>query len=384
MSPKSFESLVDQLTLEEQISLMAGAGFWQTASIDRLGIPAIKVSDGPNGARGAGAFTSGVPAASFPVGISLASTWNLDLASRFGAALAAEVKTKGAQVVLAPTLNIHRSPLGGRNFESFSEDPLLAGRIGAAIVNALQANGIAATVKHFTGNESEFERNSINSIIDERTLREIYLRPFEIVSRLANPWAYMTAYNQLNGTFCCQNPRLLGDILRGEWGFDGMTMSDWVGTKTTVEAANAGLDLEMPGPTRQRGSKLSAAVASGSVSRTAIRTAADNVLRLIDHVDGGNHPASADERAVDLPETRALIRAAGAQGIVLLKNQGVLPLSKTAIKSVAAIGPNADVAQIMGGGSSQINAHYRISPLAGLDSALGNNADVNFAQGCIN
>ena len=376
--------MVDQLTIDEQIGLMAGAGFWETAAIDRLGIPAVKVSDGPNGARGSGGFTNGVPAASFPVGISLASTWNLDVARQFGEALAAEVKTKRAQVVLGPTINVHRSPLGGRNFESFSEDPYLAGEIGAVIVNALQANGIAACVKHFTGNESEFERNTINSVMDERTLREIYLRPFEIVARKAKPWSVMTAYNQLNGTFCCQNPRLLQAILRKEWGFDGMTMSDWVGTKTTVEAANAGLDLEMPGPTRVRGAQLRAAVDAGEVSRTAVRTSAANVLRLADRVDIRNNPSSNDEQAVDLPEIRALIRAAGAQGIVLLKNDGVLPLEKTAIKSVAAIGPNADVAQIMGGGSSQINAHYRVSPLAGIDTALGTGSDVNYAQGCTN
>src|SRR4051794_788359 len=180
---------------------MAGGAFWQTVPVERLGIPSIKVSDGPNGARGAGAFTSGVPAAAFPVGISLASTWNIELASRIGNALAGEVKTKGAQVVLAPTVNLHRNPLGGRNFESFSEDPLLAGRIGAALVSAFQANGIAATLKHFTGNESEFQRNSINSVIDERTLRELYLRPFEFVVREARPWAVMAAYNKLNGTF---------------------------------------------------------------------------------------------------------------------------------------------------------------------------------------
>lgn len=384
VSPKSFASLVDQLTLDEQISLLAGAGFWGTVAIDRLGIPSIKVTDGPNGARGAGALASGTPAASFPVGISLASTWNLDLAREFGSALAAEVKTKGAQVALAPTVNIHRSPLGGRNFESFSEDPLLAGKIGAAIVAALQEQKIAATVKHYTGNESEFERATVNSVIPERALRELYLRPFEIVVREANPWGFMSAYNQVNGVFCCQNPRLLQTILRDEWGFNGFVMSDWVGTKTTVEAINAGLDLEMPGPTIQRGPKLRAAVDAGQVSRTAVRTAAENILTMIDRVDGGSNPASDKEEAVDLPETRALIRKAGAQGIVLLKNNGILPLNRSEIKSIAAVGPNADTAQIMGGGSSQINAHYRISPLQGMDLALGSSADVGYSKGCAN
>ena len=379
-----FEALVDDLTLDEQIGLLAGAGFWQTVPVPRLGIPAIKVSDGPNGARGSGSFTSGVPAAAFPVGISLAATWNLDLATRIGTALAQEAKSKSVQVLLAPTVNIHRQPLGGRNFESFSEDPLLAGRIGAAFVNALQAQGIAATVKHFAGNESEFERNSIDSRIDERSLRELYLRPFEIVVRESHPWVVMTAYNKVNGTFCSDNERLIEAILRGEWGFDGMAMSDWTGTRSTVAAANAGLDLEMPGPTVWRGAKLRDAVERGEVSRTAIRNSARRVLKLADRV--GSDP-SADltvERADDRPEVRALIREAGAQGIVLLKNDGLLPLDRHLVKSIAVIGPNAAVGQIMGGGSSQINAHYRVSPLAGIDAACGMSVDLITAQGCTN
>lgn len=376
--------LVDDLTLEEQVSLLAGANFWQTVAIERLGIPAIKVTDGPNGARGAGAFSSGVPAASFPVGISLASTWDVTLVGEIAQALAEEAKTKGSQVLLAPTVNLHRSPLGGRNFESFSEDPWLAGVLGAAFVTALQGEGIAATVKHFTGNESEFERMTIDSHIPERALRELYLRPFEIVVRQAKPWAVMAAYNKLNGTYACDNRRLLTEILRDEWGFDGLVMSDWTGTRSTAAAVNAGLDLEMPGPTKLRGDKLVAAARSGETSRTAIAASATRVLALVDRVGGFENPDAPVEHAVDDPRHRALIREAGAKGTVLLANKNLLPLEPDRIKRIAVVGPNAAVAQIMGGGSSQINAHYRISPVEGIRAAVGRDVEVLSAPGCSN
>src|SRR4051812_1168328 len=258
-----FEALVDDLTLDEQIGLMAGAGFWQTVPVPRLGIPAIKVSDGPNGARGSGSFTSGVPAAAFPVGICLASTWNLDLATRIGTTLAQEAKSKSAQVLLAPTVNIHRQPLGGRNFESFSEDPLLAGRIGAAFVRGAQAEGVACTVKHFAGNESEDDRLLADSIIDERTLREIHLLPFELAVREGGALGIMTSYNRLNGEYCADSSWLLSEVLRSEWGFDGFVVSDWFAFVDTTKAIAAGLDLEMPGPGRAYGPSLAAAVRAG-------------------------------------------------------------------------------------------------------------------------
>ena len=384
MAGKSHSSLVDQMTLEEQVSLLAGGGFWETVPIDRLGVPSIKVSDGPNGARGEGAFSSGAPAASFPVGISLASTWDIDLVTEIGRALAEEAKTKGARVILAPTVNLHRTPLGGRNFESFSEDPWLAGMMGAAIVNGLQQAGISASLKHFAGNESEFERMSIDSQIDERALRELYLRPFEIVVRQARPWTVMASYNRLNGTFASENHRLLTEILREEWGFDGLVMSDWTATRSTAPAINAGLDLEMPGPTKMRGPKLIEAAERGEASRTAIAQSAARMLQLIDRTGGFEQNDQSEERSVDDPRHRALIRKAGAQGIVLLANSGVLPIDKTAANVLAVVGPNAEVAQIMGGGSSQINAHYRVSPVEGIRRAVGNQVSVVTASGCRN
>jgi len=217
--------LLDALTLEEQVLLLAGANFWMTVPIERLGIPAIKVTDGPNGARGGGTLIGGVMAACFPVGIALASTWNTELVERLGLALADEAHSKGARVLLAPTVNIHRSTLNGRNFECYSEDPFLSAQMCRAYITGLQRAGVAATVKHFVGNESEFERMTISSEIDERALREIYLPPFEAAVKDARVWAVMAAYNKLGGTFASEHPRFLTDLLRIEWGFDGVVMS---------------------------------------------------------------------------------------------------------------------------------------------------------------
>ena len=240
MSESKIEALVDALTVEEQVSLLAGKDFWTTVPIERLGIPSIKVSDGPNGARGGGAFVGGISAAAFPVGIALAATWNLDLVGEIGAALADEARSKGARVLLAPTVNIHRSTLNGRNFECYSEDPFLTSEIAVAYIEGLQARGVAATVKHFIGNESEYQRDTISSDIDERPLREIYMPPFEAAVKRANTWAVMTSYNRLNGTYVSERSDIVNDVLKREWGFDGLVMSDWSGTKSTVEAMNGG------------------------------------------------------------------------------------------------------------------------------------------------
>jgi beta-glucosidase len=378
------EHLLDAMTLEEQVSLLAGADFWTTVPVERLGVPAIKVSDGPNGARGGGSLVGGVKAASFPVGIALASTWDTGLVEEVGRALAEEARTKGARLLLGPTVNIHRSPLNGRNFECFSEDPYLAAQVGRAYITGLQERGVGATVKHFAGNESEFERMTISSEIDERTLREIYLPPFEAAVKDAHTWAVMAAYNRLNGTYASEHPRLLLDVLRREWGFDGVVVSDWVATHSTVAAANAGLDLEMPGPTKYRGERLVEAVRSGEVSPETVRESARRVLRLIARVGAFDDPAIGPEQAVDRPEHRALIRRAGAEGAVLLKNDGILPLDPSGLTRIAVIGPNAATARIAGGGSAQVNAHYRVSPLEGVTARLGPGVEVGYEPGCDN
>ena len=363
------ETLVDALTLDEQVSLLSGADFWSLPAIERLDIPRLRVTDGPNGARGGGSLIGGVKSAAFPVGIALGATWNVALAQEIGVALAKEVKSKGAHVSLAPTVNLHRSVTNGRNFECYSEDPFLTASMAVGVITGLQSQKVAATIKHFVGNESEIERTTISSEIDERTLRELYLIPFEWAVKRANTWAIMSSYNRLNGTFTSENPWLLGQVLRVEWKFDGVVMSDWFGSHSTAPTVNAGLDLEMPGPSRDRGQKLIDAVVAGDVSRDTIRQRALNILRLMERTGALDDHSVWQERADDRPEHRALIRKAGAEAAVLLKNTGVLPLAGQG--KVAVIGPNARTAQIMGGGSAQLNPHYRISPWDGLVAALG-------------
>jgi beta-glucosidase len=377
------ENLLGQLTLEEKVSLLAGADTWRTVAVERLGIPSLKMSDGPNGARG-DAFSGGVSAAAFPAGTVLASTWNTALVERVGQALAQEAKSKGAQVLLAPTVNIHRSPLGGRNFESFSEDPYLTSRMAVAYITGLQSRGVGATVKHYVANEEEFERFSISSEVDERTLREIYLPPFEAAVREAKSWALMASYNLVNGVAASENSYLLHDILREEWGWDGLVVSDWFfSVKSTAASVNAGLDLEMPGPPMWRGEKLLQAVKNGEVPESKLDESVRRLLLLLERTGKFEHPEEELERAIDLPEHRALIREAAGEGMVLLKNErDVLPVQREAVKSIAIIGPNAKVARIMGGGSAQVNAHYQVTPYEGVMSKVGDRLTAAFEQGC--
>ncbi|HEV2654902.1 MAG TPA: glycoside hydrolase family 3 N-terminal domain-containing protein, partial [Ktedonobacteraceae bacterium] len=255
------ENLLGQMTLQEKVALLAGRDGWYTNAVQRLGIPSLKMTDGPNGARGASGFSGNVKATCFPAEISLASTWNTDLIERVGQALAREAKMKGAQVLLAPTVNIQRSPVGGRNFECFSEDPYLTARLAVAYIAGLQQESVGASIKHYVCNDAEFERYSASSEVRERVLREVYLAPFHAAVREANPWTIMASYNLVNGVPASESSYLLTDILRHEWGYDGVVVSDWVfSVKSTAPSVNAGLDLEMPSPI-WRGEKLLAAVA---------------------------------------------------------------------------------------------------------------------------
>lgn len=374
-------ALIDAMTLEEQVSLLSGEDFWSLPAIERLGIAKLRMTDGPNGARGGGSLIGGVTAAAFPVGISIGATWDTALAQDIGQALGQEVKSKGAHVALAPTVNIHRSVTNGRNFECYSEDPELAANLAVAVIKGLQGEGVAATIKHFAGNESEIERTTISSQIDERSLREIYLRPFEDAVKIAGTWGIMSSYNKLNGTYAAENHWLLTKVLREDWGYDGIVMSDWFGSRTTAPTVNAGLDLEMPGPTRDRGAKLVAAVHAGEVSVETVRSLALNILRWMARTGALHDQAEWVERADVRPEHAALIRRAGAAGTVLLQNNGILPLAPDG-GTVAVIGPNAKVAQIMGGGSAQLNPHYRVSPWDALQARIGD--AVTYAQGCTN
>jgi beta-glucosidase len=379
------DALLQALTLAEKVSLLAGASFWTTPPIERLGIPAIKVSDGPNGARGGGSFAGGITSACFPVGISLASTWNVELVKQVGQALAEETQAKGAHFLLAPTVNIHRSPLNGRNFECYSEDPYLSARLAVAYITGLQSRNVGATVKHFVCNDSEFERNTISSEVDERALREIYLPPFQAAVQEAGSWAVMSSYNRVNGVYAGENAAILRDILKDEWGFDGIVMSDWFGTKSTVDAANNGLDLEMPGPPQWRGERLLAAAEAGEVDPAAIDESVRRMLRAITRAGAFEHPEPRPEQAVDRPEHRALLRKVAAEGIVLLKNTGdILPIDLDRVTSIAVIGPNAKTAQIMGGGSAQVNAHYAVAPFDGVVAQAGERVELDYEIGCTN
>jgi beta-glucosidase len=378
------DDLLDQMTLEEQVALLAGADFWTTVAVERLGIPKIKVTDGPNGARGGGSLVGGVKSACFPAAIGIGAAWNPDLVREMGVALAEEAKTKSARVLLAPTVNIHRSGLNGRNFECYSEDPMLTSALAVAYIEGVQSEGIAATIKHFVANDSEVERQTMSSDLDERTLREIYLPPFEAAVKQAGVWAIMSSYNRLNGVWTSENHWLLTELLRKEWGYEGIVMSDWFGSHTTEASVIGGLDLEMPGPTRDRGDKLVAAVREGRVPAETVRAAARRILLLLERVGAFADPSMLEERAVDRPEHRALIRKLGTDGMVLLKNDGILPLDKSALDRIAVLGPNAAEPRVMGGGSAQINAHYKVSPLEGIKSALSGTNRVIHLKACRN
>src|SRR5580658_11331196 len=254
-----------------------------TVAVERLGIPKVHVTDGPNGARGnALPGTESDPSACIPCGSALGATWNPALVEELGALVGREARDRGCRGLLAPTVNLHRSPLAGRNFECYSEDPLLSGRLAAAYVRGVQSNGVFATVKHFVGNDAEFERSSINSVIDERSLRELYLLPFEMAVRDGGALAIMTAYNRLNGPWLTQQPAFLLDILRDEWGFEGLVMTDWFGVAETSMSLAAGLDLEMPGPGRALGPTVVAAVRAGEVAEADLDAA---ILRLLSGLD---------------------------------------------------------------------------------------------------
>ena len=289
--------------------------------------------------------------------------------------LGEETHTKACRVLLAPTVNIHRSPLAGRNFECYSEDPLLSGATAAAFVRGVQSQGIVTTVKHFAGNDAEFERNSINSVIDARALREIYLVPFEMAVRDGGALGVMTAYNRLNGPHCSEHVELLDDILRGEWGFEGFVLTDWISAGSTVGSSTAGVDLEMPGPGNFFGTHLADAVRAGEVDESVVDTQVEHLLQVFERIGALDDPPERTSTSVDRPEHRALARETAAAAMVLLKNDGVLPFDRSSIRSLAVIGPNAQRPQMMGGGSANLAPHYRISPLDALRAAFGDAVD---------
>ena len=380
---RDIDALVASLTLDEKAALTAGRDNWSTTAVPRAGIPSVRVTDGPNGARGSSVLGAGeATAACVPCGSALGATWDPELIERVGALLGEEALTKRCGVLLAPTLNLHRSPLSGRNFECFSEDPLIAGRAGAAFVRGVQSRGVSTTPKHLAGNEAEFERYTISSAIGERALRELYLVPFELAVREGGADGAMTAYNRLNGRYCTEDEALLGGILRGEWGFCGFVVSDWFGLGSTAGSARAGLDLEMPGPGRSFGPALADAVRAGEVEEALVDAQARRLLGALERRGALDVPGDEPEESVDRPQHRALAREAAAASMVLLRNDGLLPLDPSGLRRLAVIGPNAARAAIMGGGSAKLRPHYAVTPLEALRERLGAAVEVVHEPGC--
>ena len=373
------DELLQQMTIEEKISMLAGADLWHSVPVPRLGIPQFRVTDGPNGARGAWG-SMGPSSVATPVGIALGATWNPDLVEKVGNVLGDELKAKGAHILLAPTVNIHRTPIAGRNFECYSEDPFLSGMLASAYIKGIQSKNVGACIKHFVANDQEYERFSISSEVDERTLREIYLEPFRIAIRNAKPWAVMSAYNRVNGTYACENDHTLLEILKGEWKYEGMVMSDWFGTYDK-DVPNGGLDLEMPGAARWMSEEhVKRALDDGPLTEEMLDDKVRRLLRVIETARLFANPELQPERAENKPGHRKIIREAAREAIVLLKNNGTLPLKK--VKSIAVIGPNAQTAQILGGGSSSVTPHYAISPFEGIKNRAGDKIKVQAAPGC--
>jgi len=375
------ESLLAQMTLDEKISMLAGYELWYSTPVPRLGIPSFRMADGPNGVRGVWSEMSPTAAAT-PVGMALGATWNPDIVEKVGNVLADEVKDKNGHVLLAPTVNIHRTPIAGRNFECFAEDPYLSGIMASAYIKGLQDQGIGACIKHFVANDQEYERNTISSEVDERTLREIYLEPFRIAIRNSKPWAIMSAYNRVNGHYACENDHTLLEILKDEWGFEGIVISDWFGTYDD-ESPTGGLDLEMPGPARYMANMVvKKALANGTLTEEVLDDKVRRLLRTLERAGLFENTATHPDRAANNPKHRKIIREAAGEAIVLLKNnKALLPLKK--VKRIAVIGPHASKASIFGGGSSSgFRPHYVISPLDGIKNRADKNIQVDFAPGC--
>jgi len=370
-------NILSQMTLEEKAALCTGASAWTTTPIERLGVPEMIVSDGPHGVRrvpdvhemGAESF----PATCFPTASCLASTWDVDLLRRVGEALAEECIALDVDVVLGPGANMKRSPLCGRNFEYFSEDPYLAGELAANFINAIQGKGVGTSLKHYAANNQEFQRFSISAEVDERTLREIYLPAFEKAVKEAQPWTVMCAYNKVNGTFASEHDYLLNQILKDEWGFEGLVVSDWGAVRDRVASLKGGLDWQMPGPQERHVQNVVDAVKSGELDEAVLDESVRRILRIVsvakETPNGGDFDAEAHH---------ALAREVAADGMILLKNNGILPLKNP--EHIAVIGRSAQKAHFQGGGSSHINPTNVAVPFNELKAHAGD-AELSYSEG---
>ena len=383
----NFKASVDKLSIEEKVRLLTGEDFWTTYALPNIGLRKMVVSDGPSGVRGE-LWDERSPSLSLPSATAFASTWDKDVLGRVGEVMAHEARSKNVDVVLGPTINLHRSPLGGRHFEAYSEDAVLSGKLASAFVNGIQGQGVGACLKHFIANDAETDRHTVNNILDDETLREVYALPFEIAVRDSNPWTIMSAYNRVNGPKMAASP-LLNSMLKEEWGWDGAVVSDWTGVQSTVDTGNEGNDLEMPGPFGFWGEKLLAAVKSGEVSEDAINSKVERLLRLAYRVGKFADAESKKAKEFTNAELQAFARSVGSQSIVLAKNENsVLPIEKKT--SIAVIGAHARFGRGQGGGSATVYPTEFVAPLDGLTNnapagssiayALGVNSDAGLIQ----
>ena len=403
------QDLLGRMTLQEKVAMLGGANWMQTVANERLGIPSIKMADGPLGIRSWAGPSSETKAevssrqiltTAFPAGVAMGATWDTELLQSEGQAIGQEVKALGRDMILGPTVNINRTPLWGRNFEGYGEDPYLTARLAVAYIKGVQGEGVIATVKHFAANNQEFERHRVNAKVDERALHEIYFPAFKAAVEEAGVWSVMSAYNKVNGVYCAENSALLKDVLQKEWGFKGFVVSDWGSTYSTVDTVNAGMDLEMPGgepmktwlkraDTQASGNgggwlvpnKVLPEIESGKISTATIDDNVGRMLRVMFISGQFDKPHSATGE-IDTPEQRAVARKAAIESIVLLKNAGdILPLNASKIHSLVVIGPNAAVARTGGGGSSLVVPKYSITPLKGIQDRAGERVPVSYALG---
>ncbi|MER6999727.1 glycoside hydrolase family 3 C-terminal domain-containing protein [Streptomyces sp. NPDC000410] len=364
------ETALGKLDLDAKARLLAGQDMWSLPALPEIGLKSLVMSDGPIGVRGV-RWTADDPSVALPSPTALAATWDPALARRAGRLLAQEARRKGVHVLLAPTVNLHRSPLGGRHFECYSEDPYLTGEIGTGYVAGVQDGGVGTTVKHFVANDAETDRFTVDNVIAPRPLRELYLAPFEAIVENAHPWGIMAAYNQVNGATMTEHSHLQNEVLRGEWGFDGCIVSDWMAARSTVGDILGGLDVAMPGPRTVYGDALAAAVRSGEVEESVVDGAVRSVLRLAARVgalDGVEPAVTEPPAAID---GQALAREIARRAFVLVRNEGgALPVDPARVRTVALIGAAARDARVLGGGSATVFPERVVSPLDGLTAAL--------------
>ncbi len=371
---KRVDDLLGRMTLQEKISMLGGTGF-TTTPIPRLGIPPLRMTDGPVGVRRG-------KATAFPCGTCLAATWDTSMIYEVGQAIGEEVRGKGLDVILGPCVNIARIPMGGRTFEGYGEDPYLTSRMAVSYIEGVQSEDVAATIKHFAANNQEYERGFVNEIISHRILNEIYLPAFKAAVEEAHVMCVMAAYNKVNGEYCTENNYLLNTKLKDDWGFNGIAMSDWGAVHSSIAVANGGLDLEMPTGQYLNDSTLLPAVKSGEVKISTIDDKVRRILSVMFELGLFDHQRVPDSSLVNSPEHRQVAYKAAVEGIVLLKNEdNVLPLNLNKIKSIAVIGPNAAEARTGGGGSALVNPVYSVSPLEALEARLKGKVKINYVEG---